>query len=193
MTGPLMLLALLSIFSGMLLASGGFFERLVSFPMPEVAHAEVPAHLGLVVTALVLCSIALSWLFYGRGDFKLAESCKSKLSLVFNVLENRYGFDALFLGLVAAADRLAKVAFWFDSSVIDQFFVDLWGLVAQIAAQVSNALDLLVVDRTVDGFGGLSVDLGVGLRSLVANGQVQEYLMYIAIAVSLFTTLILSR
>jgi NADH-quinone oxidoreductase subunit L len=193
MTGPLMLLAVLSIFSGMALTSGGFFEHLVAFPMPEGAHAEVPAHLGLAVTALVFCAIGFSWFLYGREDFSVAEALKSKLSVAFNVLENRYGFDAFFLGLVSLADRIAKLAFWFDANVIDQFFIDIWALIAQIGAHVSNALDALVVDRTVDGFGGLSLDLGVGLRSLVANGQVQEYLMYIAIAVSLFTTLILSR
>jgi NADH-quinone oxidoreductase subunit L len=207
MTAPLMLLGVLSVVSGMLLMKGGFFEHLVSFPMPEAGHAAAaaahgaegaahgahPQHLGLYVTALVLCSIALSWFFYGRRDFSVVEGLKAKLSIPFSILENRYGFDQLFLGLVALSDRLAKVAFWFDSNVLDQIFIDGWALVSRILSEISNVFDALFVDRTVDGFGGLSVDLGVGLRSLVTNGQVQEYLMYIAIAFSLFTTLILSR
>jgi hypothetical protein len=45
----------------------------------------------------------------------------------------------------------------------------------------------------VDAFGGLSNDLGFCLRALVVDGQVQEYLMYAAIAFALSATLILTR
>ena len=72
-------------------------------------------------------------------------------------------------------------------------FVDGWGLLVRIWAELSQLFDTVFIDRTVDGFGGLSWDIGVGLRSLVRAGQVQEYLMYISIAVSLFATLILTR
>src|SRR5262249_6793234 len=107
--------------------------------------------------------------------------------------ERRYGFDELFLGLVAFSDKMARLAYWIDSEVVDRVFVDGWGLVMRIAAELSNIFDAVFVDRTVYGFGGLSLDLGTGLRSLVTHGQVQEYLMYVAVAVSLFATLILSR
>jgi NADH:ubiquinone oxidoreductase subunit 5 (subunit L)/multisubunit Na+/H+ antiporter MnhA subunit len=195
MLGPLVLLAFLSFVSGFGLEHGGLFERLVNFKLPEglVPETEAPAHLGLYVTGLVVASIMLSWRLYGRNDFRLAESLKSRFSILFSVLENRYGMDALFLGLVAFCDRVAKFAFWFDSSVIDQFFVDSWGLVTTLLAELSALVDNIFVDRTVDGFGGLSMDAGVLLRSLVTHGQAQEYLMYIAVAVSLFTILILSR
>ena len=94
---------------------------------------------------------------------------------------------------MAFSDKLAQLAFWFDSNVVDKIFVDGWGLVMKITAEISNLFDAIFIDRTVDGFGDLSVDVGSGLRSLISRGQVQEYLMYIAIAVSLFATLILSR
>ena len=77
--------------------------------------------------------------------------------------------------------------------MVDRVFVDGWGLLMRIFAEISNLIDALFVDRTVDGFGGLSLDLGVGLRALVKDGQVQEYLMYAAIAFSLAATLILTR
>jgi len=111
--------------------------------------------------------------------------------LVFNLLDKRYGFDALFLALVGFSDKAARLAFWIDSQVVDRIFVDGWGLLMRIWAELSNLFDALFIDRTVDGFGGLSVDLGVGLRSLVAEGQVQQYLMYIAIAVSLFAAMLM--
>ncbi|PIR18650.1 MAG: hypothetical protein COV48_06340, partial [Elusimicrobia bacterium CG11_big_fil_rev_8_21_14_0_20_64_6] len=80
-----------------------------------------------------------------------------------------------------------------DANIVDRIFVDGWGLLARIFAEISNLVDMLFVDRTVDGFGGLSLDLGVGLRGLVKDGQVQEYLMYVAITFSLAATLILTR
>ncbi|MBI3552773.1 MAG: NADH-quinone oxidoreductase subunit L [Elusimicrobia bacterium] len=195
MLWPLCLLAFLSVVSGAALAHNGFFEHLVNYKLPEGLMTETlaPRLMPYAVTALVCGSIALSWFFYGRNDFTLAESLKARCSPIFSVLENRYGFDAIFLSLVAFSDRIAKFAFWFDSSVIDQFFVDGWGLITRICAELSGLFDNLFVDRTVDGFGGLSMDAGVLLRSLVTHGQVQEYLMYIAVAVSLFTILILSR
>ncbi|MEK7383079.1 MAG: hypothetical protein AAB262_07310, partial [Elusimicrobiota bacterium] len=85
------------------------------------------------------------------------------------------------------------LAFWIDANVIDRVFVDGWGLLMRIFAGISDAFDNLFVDSAVDGVGGLGNDLGVGLRSLVTAGQVQEYLMYAAISFSLAATLILTR
>ncbi len=209
MTVPLIVLATLAIFSGMGLDHNAFFEKLVAPPVAQAVQASVaegaraagnvenvmefPKWLGWMVTGCVLLSILLSWLLYRGPEFKTAEALKARLAPLFNVLENRYGFDILFLWLVALCDGVAAFVFWIDSQVVDRIFVDGWGLVMTIVAQLSNFFDALFIDRSVDGFGGLTMDLGVGLRSLVADGQVQEYLMYIAIAVSLFALLILSR
>ena len=195
MTWPLVILAFLSLVSGFALAHDNFFAGLVNFHFPgEVAEAApAPQLMSLWVTLAVAGAVAASWLFYGRGDFSAVESVKARFLWLFRVLENRYGFDALFLGLVALCDKLARFAHWLDSEVVDRVFVDGWGLLTRIVAELSNLVDTLLVDRAVDGFGGLSLDLGAGLRSLVAEGQIQEYLMYIAIGVSLFAVLILSR
>ena len=63
----------------------------------------------------------------------------------------------------------------------------------RVFAEMSNFFDMSLVDATVDGVGGLGNDLGLGLRTLVADAQVQEYLMYAAIAFALSATLILTR
>ncbi len=191
MTIPLGVLAALALSSGWLLEINHLFERLVRLPLPEKA---LQAHPGIWLnfsTALVLASIFASWRLYRGPDFSLARSLKARFALVFNLLDKRYGFDALFLALVGFSDKAARLAFWIDSQVVDRIFVDGWGLLMRIWAELSNLFDALFIDRTVDGFGGLSVDLGVGLRSLVAEGQVQQYLMYIAIAVSLFAAMLM--
>jgi NADH-quinone oxidoreductase subunit L len=202
MTVPLVILAVLSVFSGMALSHNGFVERLLAAPgLPEaVSHAAeaagdtgAPRWLGWAVTFGVFCSIGFSWMLYQGPKFETAEALKKKLSPLVSVLEHRYGFDLFFLWLVDLADALALFCFWFDANIIDKVFVDGWAMVAQLWAHLSEFFDNVVIDRTVDGFGGLSWDLGVGLRSLARAGQVQEYLMYVAIAVSLFATLILTR
>jgi NADH-quinone oxidoreductase subunit L len=195
MTGPLIILAVLSVASGFLLEHNHLFEHLVYFDMPQ-APGEArhpPQFMGLWVTVLVAGSIAFSWTLYRGPDFALVDSLKRRFTPLFNLLEARYGFDDFYLALVSFCDKLSRLVFWFDSAVIDRIFVDGWGLLMRIFAEISHLFDVLLVDRTVDGFGGLSMDAGVGLRSLVSKGQVQEYLMYIAITVSLFATLILSR
>jgi NADH-quinone oxidoreductase subunit L len=234
MTGPLILLAVLSVVSGWAFAHNGFIGKLLPPPAMEAAAAspsaeaqekkaeekpalspenlgavgataapspekeaggegEFPEALGYGVTACGLLSIAFAFMLYRGPTYPFADAVKSRFSVVFNVLERRYGFDALFLWLVDIADAIARFAFWVDANIVDKIFVDGWGLLMQILAHLSEFFDQLFIDKTVDGFGGLSWDLGVGLRSLVRAGQVQEYLMYIAVVVSLFATLILTR
>ncbi|MDE2236594.1 MAG: hypothetical protein KGK30_01780, partial [Elusimicrobia bacterium] len=197
MTGPMMLLASLAVVSGMALAHAGFIERLLPLsaaaPAEELAAREFPEWLGAGVSVLGALSIVLGFLLYRGPAFETAKALKRRFSGLFELLENRYGFDAFFLRLVEAADALSRFCFWFDSQVVDRVFVDGWGLLTLIWAEAAQLVDSRLIDRTVDGFGLLSLDLGGGLRALVRDGQVQEYLMYVAIVVSLFAALLLMR
>ncbi|UPT72459.1 MAG: hypothetical protein M0D55_10750 [Elusimicrobiota bacterium] len=159
----------------------------------EHAEGHLPHWLHLALPFLVLGSIGLAFFFYRGPDYAAADSMKSSLSALFTVLDRRWYLDDAFDALVRLCDKVAALAFWIDANVVDRVFVDGWGLLTRIVSEISNLLDALVVDRTVDGFGGLSLDLGVGLRGLVKDGQIQEYLMYVAIAFSLAATLILTR
>ncbi|MBI4377280.1 MAG: NADH-quinone oxidoreductase subunit L [Elusimicrobia bacterium] len=190
MTVPLIILAVLSIVSGFALEYKHLIQHLADYKLPEsfAAHANHPNPFLIKwgVMGLVLGSIGLSWRLYGGQDQRLAESIKERLLVLFNILENRYGFDTLFLWMVKLADRLAAFAHWFDSAILDQIFIDGWGLITRIFAEISHLFDAIFIDRTVDGFGGLSNDVGVGLRWFVRDGLVQEYLLWAAVAVSFF-------
>ncbi|HAM35906.1 MAG TPA: NADH-quinone oxidoreductase subunit L [Elusimicrobia bacterium] len=196
---PLGVLAVLSIFAGGLLEHHGFFERLAHFEAPPVlAGFQPPIHvvphgLGWVVTALVFAAIALAWCLYRGPDFRAAEALKARLQPLFTLLERRYYLDDIFLGLVCLADRVAALCFRIDSEIIDRIFVDGWGLVMRILAEISHACDALFIDRAVDATGSLSVGVGGALRWLVRRGLVQEYLMYAAVGASLFAVLTLYR
>jgi NADH-quinone oxidoreductase subunit L len=156
-------------------------------------EAELPGWLFWTVVLLVIGAVLLALGMYTGPEFALATTIRSAFGPLVTVLDNRWYLDDVFLAIVALCDMVAGLAFWIDQNVVDRVFVDGWGLLMRILAMVSNFLDISFVDATVDGFGGLSNDLGVGLRSLVVDGQVQEYLMYAAIAFALAAVLILTR
>ncbi len=189
MTVPLVVLALLSIFAGALLDHHHLFESLVTGPVsPEIPH-PAPPWLGWSVTAAVAASIVAAAKLYGGPHFETAQRLKAAWAPLFHLLDRRYYLDDIFLGLVDLGDRAARLAFWIDSEVIDAIFVDGWGAVARLAAKLSHLFDDLCIDRTVDGTGGLSVTVGGALRSLVARGLAQEYLMYAAVGMSVLAAL----
>ncbi|MEQ1918513.1 MAG: proton-conducting transporter membrane subunit, partial [Elusimicrobiota bacterium] len=161
----------------------------------EAEHHEghLPHWLHLSLPLLVLGSIGFAFVLYKGPKYPLADAFKANLGPVFTLLDRRWFLDDAFDLLVVFCDKVAALAYWIDTNIVDRVFVDGWGLLMRIFAEISNLADALFVDRTVDGFGGLSLDLGVGLRTLVKDGQVQEYLMYVAIAFSLAATLILTR
>jgi hypothetical protein len=135
----------------------------------------------------------LAFALYRGPKFETAEALRGSFAPIVTLLDRRWYLDDLFLWLVKVSDGVAALAFWIDANVVDRVFVDGWGLLMRIFSEVSTFFDNVFVDATVDGVGGLGTDLGVGLRSLVQDGQVQEYMMYAAIAFSLAATLILTR
>ena len=203
-TVPLAILAFLSAFSGWGLARDAFIDRLL--PTPEIAlmpgavaaaartlPTELPAWLSVTVIGLVTSAVFFAVGLYRDPKFAAAAAIRSAFAPVVSVLDNRWYLDDAFLALVGLCDQVAALAYWVDDNIIDRLFVDGWGLLMRVCAEISNFFDILFVDAAVDGFGGLGNDLGLGLRSLVADGQVQEYLMYAAIAFALSATLILTH
>ena len=222
MTGPLVLLAFLALVSGYMLDRNGLAYRLLEKPSitagstvaPAEARAEasaVEAHheeageagehheghlphwLHYALPFMIFGAMGFAFLLYKGPKYAIADALKSNLVPIFHLLDRRWFLDDAFALLVVACDKAAALAYWIDTNIVDRVFVDGWGLLMRIVAELSNLVDALFVDKTVDGFGGLTLDLGTGLRGLVQDGQVQEYLMYVAIAFSLAATLILTR
>jgi len=162
-------------------------------PESEKGDKELPSWLtwgipGFFVPAAML----LAFFMYRGPKFELADGIKSTFSPIATLLDRRWYLDDAFLALVAFCDQVAALAYWIDVNVVDRVFVDGWGLLMRIIAEISSFFDNAFVDSTVDGVGGLATDLGVGLRSLVQDGQAQEYLMYAGIAFALAATLMLT-
>ncbi|MEK7656268.1 MAG: NADH-quinone oxidoreductase subunit L, partial [Elusimicrobiota bacterium] len=193
MTGPLFLLAFLSVVSGWALEHEDLFASLVHFELPHSGmEHHAPSWLGWAALGVFAGGLGLSYRLYGTNDFTLADEVKKRLSLVHALLEDRYGFDRFFLLLVRAADALAAGLYWFDAVVIDGLFVDGWAVVTRALAEVQNFFDNFFIDGAVDGVGTVTQDAGWGLSRMV-RGQAQEYLLYAALAVCLFSTYIFTR
>ncbi|PCI40452.1 MAG: NADH-quinone oxidoreductase subunit L [Elusimicrobia bacterium] len=191
---PLWTLAVLSLFAGGILHYNGLFEHLVHFKLPEGSHGShhAPAYLlpGAAIFVFAV-GVGLAYKLYS-GSLETAQQLRGKLSIAAETLEQRYYFDDFFLGLVKLSDKLATACYWIDSRIIDAIFIDGWALVLRALAAVNDFIDSFIVDGAVDGVGTITQDAGWGLRKLV-RGQVQEYLLYVSLAVAVFATFMLSR
>ncbi|MFA5138952.1 MAG: NADH-quinone oxidoreductase subunit L [Elusimicrobiota bacterium] len=195
MTVPLWILALLAAGSGLVLDYNGLFERLVHFDLEgggPLAAAAAPAWLGPAALGLfVAAAYAALWLY--RGDELGADTAlRGRLPGLVRVLERRCYFDDFFLACVACSDRLARLCARFDDEVVDAVFVDSWGGLTRALAASQRFFDDFFVDGAVDGTGEAVRDLGARLRR-VMTGRVQEYMLYMALAVALFAIFLQTR
>jgi NADH-quinone oxidoreductase subunit L len=129
-TVPLILLAIPSIFSGLLVGEvvfGDYFDD--SLPPPEpnyyglwsfIAHGLVSVPFGLA-----LAGIATAWLLYLKNP-TLPERVAKFFGPLYALVERKYGFDELYAALVAGGARDLGRGFWRggDQAVIDGLVVN---------------------------------------------------------------------
>jgi len=193
MTVPLIILAVLSAVAGLALGPTGLFEKLVHFEAEAGPGAAPVNHLlvAAISTAISVSAIALSYLFFVASP-ALADSAKARFSAIHTLLERRYFIDDAFLWFVDLGDALARGLFWFDFNFIDQLVVDGYGYAALLLSRAQGWFDNVVVDGAVDSFGTATRGAGAVARSL-QTGLVQNYLLYVAVAVAMMATMLLTR
>ena len=185
MTGPLILLAAVSVVSGWALARNGTFEHLVNF---EGALPFEPRHVSHGAVALVSSIVAAlsmgagAWLYKARPD--IPALLREKFSLIAEMLDRRYGLDAFFLKFVALGDRLGAFLFSFDD-FLDQIAIDGWAWLTLKFSRVHRWFDDNVVDAAVDAAGTVTLYAGRMARR-TQTGLIQNYLLFIAVAISVF-------
>lgn len=156
MTGPLMVLAVLSICVGWLNWPG--FDAYSKFLYFGEYHEETfNWPMALASLAVAITGIFLSAAFYYWKVFS-AEKMAEKFRPVYLLLKNKYYFDEMYGWLVKKVlFGIAYVLTWFDEEVVD--------------------------DGMVDGTGWISRKMG-GLLSLTQTGYVQNYALVIFGAVA---------
>jgi NADH-quinone oxidoreductase subunit L len=130
MTGPLMVLAILSICVGWLnwpgfdgyskfLHYGEYHEEAFNWPM------------AMVSLAIAVMGIGLSACFYYFKIFS-AEKVAAQFRPVYLLLKNKYYFDEMYGWLVKhVLFGFATIATWFDDNIVDDGFVDGTGWVTR--------------------------------------------------------------
>jgi NADH-quinone oxidoreductase subunit L len=139
-TLPLVMLAIPSVVIGYLaiepMLFGEYFKGAIHISdkhpaMEELAHefhgaAAMAMHAVTTLPFwLALGGVALSWFFYMKRP-DIPEAIKNRFSLVYTILENKYGFDAFNDWFFAGGARKIGAGFFRfgDVAVIDGFFVN---------------------------------------------------------------------
>jgi NADH-quinone oxidoreductase subunit L len=198
MTGPLVILAVLSIVGGWIswpeILKGSsrfvhFLEPIVAQPQQEHIEAAqgVGSRLGeiqlmLLSEVLVLLGILLAWYLYlKRAD--LSEKIALGWKRVYNLVYNKYYVDEIYDALfVNRTKDLGTTLGAFDSTVIDGLGVNGAGWLTRFISNVSIWWDSWIVDGSVR-LGARIVWLTSYPVRMMQNGLLQTYMLLIVIGI----------
>jgi NADH-quinone oxidoreductase subunit L len=150
MTVPLIILAVLAVFSGFVGSPlmGNAFAHYITYPGAE--HHMPNATIMIVSSLLAVSGIFLAWAIYQKKWLNY-ELLKVKMGGLYQLLYNQYYIDEFYGWLIKHfVDGTAKIMEWFD---------------------------LQVINGLVNGIAWLTGYLGISLR-YTEDGQVQSYAIY---------------
>jgi NADH-quinone oxidoreductase subunit L len=201
--GPLYILAGFAVGAGLLNMPVGFqlwpdaweerfghFVEPVAPYFPAVSHATPSWTLAIASTLVALAGAALAYRYYFVLVDRRAQATGEQLTeladgpVSFNaaakaghtLLVNKYYFDHLYTGIIAAGTRgpVADAVYWTNQNVIDRA-VDAAGETSvNVGRAVYDHVDQGVIDNLVNRSGQASDRSGQELRQ-IQTGKVQQY------------------
>ena len=200
MTGPLVLLASLSVFIFYTLprfnpfSYHGWFTDLI-VPQTAVVPGSMTAHqiteyshhahnlaMGLSITVAVI-GISLSVLVYLKKIIP-AETLAKKMGFLYDWSLNKFYFDENYHRFLYKhfLNLSSKVA-WIDWELYDRYFINGFGLVTEWFSRVIGKFDYDGIDQgLVDGIGRMAGVTGHSLRK-IQTGRLQNYLLFVVAGV----------
>ena len=200
MTGPLVLLASLSVFIFYTLphfnpfSDHGWFTDLI-VPQTAVVPGSMTAHqiteyshhahglaMGLSITVAVI-GISLSVLVYLKKIIP-AETLAKKMGFLYDWSLNKFYFDEnyhrfLYQPFLNLSNKVA----WIDWELYDRYFINGFGLVTEWFSRVTGKFDYDGIDQgLVDGIGRMAGATGHSLRK-IQTGRLQNYLLFVVAGV----------
>lgn len=123
MVWPLLALALLAVFGGVLNLPGShWLSDWLAHTLNEAEHAEFMITLVLASTGLALLGLAAAYVFYGNGLSTTADPLDHRLGRWHAALTNAWGIDAFYQRYVVSAfDKLGGWLAQADRSVSSNF------------------------------------------------------------------------
>ena len=183
MAFPIIFLAMLSLVLGWTLSHNGLLNYYID--------SGLQAPLRLTEYLKTAVSISVSAAFMGIGVYlyqirpDIPEILREKMRTLRRIIESSFGFDAFFLKLAYISGRTAQILYKIDFEFFDRIFIDGWALIADRLSRFSAWLDDNAADKAVEALGTAVFALGKTAR-FAQTGFAQNYLLVIAIAVSLF-------
>jgi len=204
MTGPLVLLASLSVFIFYTLpyvdpfSDHGWFTDLVvagdsfvpgSIPAREIADHAHHAHYTAMYTSIAVAflGIALAVMVYLRKVFS-AENWVKSFGTLYDWSRNKYYFDENYERfLYQPFFRLANKVAWLDWDLYDKYFINGFGRFTDWLSRVTGRFDFEGIDQgLVDGTGRIVNYLGGTFRKL-QTGRLQNYILYVTAGLIILT------
>jgi NADH-quinone oxidoreductase subunit L len=191
-TVPLVILAVGSVFAGLLNAPGiELFNEWTEnevFELARVEHHDFNVFIAGLSTLVALAGIYTAWIYYARGTAAAGLSERNALARWgYKTLVRRYYLDDLYTGGVVGSIKgpIAQGTYWFDQNVVDGV-VNGVGIGAERTGRlVYDVIDQKMIDGAVNGIGMGAGESG-GLLRLIQTGRVQQYAAVLFGAVALF-------
>tara|TARA_Y100000817_G_scaffold43126_1_gene29743 strand:- start:2933 stop:4981 length:2049 start_codon:yes stop_codon:yes gene_type:complete len=200
MTGPIVLLGLLSIFIWYTLpelnpmdTKGWFTSNIAasdssvpgSLTAEQIENGSKNAHSTAmyISIAVALIGILLSWLVYSKKIFS-ATIWSKRTGFLYHWSLNKYYFDENYNKYIYEPTfRLANKVAWIDWDLYDKYFINGFGRFTDWLSLQTGKLDFLGLDQTiVDGTGKLTNILG-GILKTIQTGKLQNYVLYVTAGV----------
>jgi len=194
MTVPLVLLAIPSVFIGLINAPGiEKFAHWVRFEVPGVEGFEIPEHkfnAGLALFSFAVAGAGLlvsTMVFYWKNAPAKGAWKRVPVFRALNTfLVEKYYLDHLFVGGVVGSIKgpIARAVYWTNQNIIDGV-VNAVGVGAKLVGRFTyDVIDQKGVDGIVNGIGVSASETG-GVLRLVQSGRVQQYALMLFAAVGL--------
>jgi NADH-quinone oxidoreductase subunit L len=202
MTIPLMVLAVLTVFGGMLNLPMERYAALghwLGYTLGEWEHLPFSYSVAGISTVLAVIAIAIAWYIYGRNPLTTGQPdpLKRRLGAIFTGMENKWYVDELYNAIIVNPYR--KVSY-FLADVVDWRFWHDWFHEKVIAGSynwfANVALNQYADQRGIDRFANF---LGTGTQWLSAaarriqNGFVRSYALSVLFGVVLILGYLILR
>ncbi len=196
-TVPLIILAVFSVFAGLLNAAPLGIEKFKEWveptaAFPTVVHAEFDYLLAAIAVLIACAGIGTSALYYFRREQNtVLHGLTQRNALArsgYRLLERKLYLDDLYENVIVGSikGRIARGAYWINQHVIDGVVNGTARLAMRAGRFVYDVVDQRMVDGAANGIAEVTGETG-GLLRYLQSGRVQRYALLMFAGVALLS------